>query len=618
MAPPVSSPSPGLRDLGGPGVEPEPIEGSTALARAAQTQASRSEVPSTQVEHDEAKSPGVRARDANDRIADAVDTASDVLSGYVSDEDVKKAMAALGWLRPDELDRALAHLESAGLLDNMVSKLSPEQLLDLTRMLSSSGLFQWASAGGEAGKPVEGAPCLIAVHKKLPQSLQALAHDINLAIAKQYPALKLTEPGDQGGPLDIKQHPLLAWRDGFLGRELRHAEAFVHRYLAVTDIDSSVHQLRPGDSYTLSANGGAKIGVGAEGTKASVGPEVSVGVEVSRDEDGKGFTVSADAALLAKLSASAKLPKAAAAVGEFELGAGGKVEFKFKSADEAAKAAELLFEANTNPIRFAALAPARTGEIAHLVCAVSAIEIAGQAAAKLGLEEDAGHGLFGNEKTGAAELSGDAATTFRVEFEKGQPTTLISRTALQFEASLGKSNSWEAGPFTAEFGKAVGVSVGVEIERRTKIAQGQSLKDAQASAPEAPAAMTVTLEAKKSGAFGESGSELEFKLEGQPWFLLETASALARHDVLTAASAIEKAEVTTTRTASSGLSLSVEVEAGGNGASLGLTAMRKRQLSKRTEEGTGREMALRLLRSLTEPQGPDTPTRVQIPSIRPD
>ncbi|GMU60805.1 MAG: hypothetical protein AMXMBFR34_25680 [Myxococcaceae bacterium] len=618
MAPPVSSPSPGLRDLGGPSVDPEPIEGSTALARAAHPATSRSEVPSTQVAYDEAKSPGVRARDANERIADAVDTASDVLSGHVSDEDVKKAMAALGWLRPDELDRALAHLESAGLLDNLVSNLSPEQLLDLTRMLSSSGLFQWASAGGEAREPVDGAPRLVEVHKNLPQSLQALAHDINLAIAKQHPALKLTEPGDQGGPLDIKQHPLLAWRDGLFGRELRHAEAFVHRYLAVTDIDWSVHQLQLGDSYTLSVNGGVKIGLGAKGTEASVGPEVSVGVEVSREEDGTGFTVSADASLLAKLSASVKLPKAAEAVSELGLGTGRKVEFKFKSAGEAAKAAELLFEANTNPIRFAALAPTRTEEIAQLVCAVSAIEIAGKAAAGLGLEEDAGHGLLGNEKTGTAELSGEAATTFRVEFEKGQPSTLITRTAFQFEASLGTSNSWKAGPFAAEFGKAAGVSAGVEIEHRTKIAQGQSLKDAQAAAREAPAAMTVTLESKVGGAFGESGSELEFKLEGQPWFLLETARALARYDVLAAANAIEKAEVTTTRTASSGLSLSVELEAGGDGASLGLTAMRKRQLSKRTEAGTGREMALRLLRSLTGPQGPDTPTRVQIPSIRPD
>lgn len=67
---------------------------------------------------------------------------------------------------------------------------------------------------------------------------------------------------------------------------------------------------------------------------------------------------------------------------------------------------------------------------------------------------------------------------------------------------------------------------------------------------------------------------------------------------MVAASVGDKAEVTTKRTTASGMALSVGLEAGGDGASVGMKAMRKHQTHKHTEEGSGREMALRLLKSL--------------------
>ncbi|MDP1827397.1 MAG: hypothetical protein Q8L48_29275 [Archangium sp.] len=84
-----------------------------------------------------------------------------------------------------------------------------------------------------------------------------------------------------------------------------------------------------------------------------------------------------------------------------------------------------------------------------------------------------------------------------------------------------------------------------------------------------------------------------------------------------AADVIDKAEVTTKRTARSRLSLSLGVEDAGDGGSVGMKAMRRRQLSKQIEEGTG-EMALRLLKSLGGEQGPSAPTPVNTVRQAPD
>lgn len=608
---------------GGPDVEPEPISGSVSLARATAVQGARTDIPSQVVEADGARSPRVRAREADERVAAAVERAEGLLSGWVTEGEASQALEALAWLRPEELGRALYSLEAGGRLDDLVRNLSPERLLDLTRMLASSGIFRWEGAVDENAQPIPGAPRLVEVHEKLPPALQSLAHDINLAIAKQHPTLKLYEPGVQGGMLDAKQHPLLAWRDGPFGPQVRHVEAFVHRYLAVVDIDSSVHQLRPGDSYRLSADAGVMVGLGVKGLEASAGGALASGVEVSRAEDGKSFTVQADPSLLAKLSAAAGLSATGLpmptekVMAEVGAGGGGKVEFAFKTADEAARAAQLLMEAMTNPARFAADAVLHLADVRKVLAAVSAIELGSQAAAKLGLEGDEGLGVLGAAKKSSTQWEGGLSTTYRIEFSAGKPVALSMKNSMAFESSVGESQAFKFGEFSMEFSKGVSASVCIDLERRVTIPPEASLKEVGRAAWHAPATMTVGLGSKKSGAFGESGAELQFKLEGHLDTMLAAAIALQQGDVESAAVVFDKAEVTSTRTAASGVALTVGLGAGGTEGKFGMKAMRKRQLAKHTEEGSGREMALRLLKSLGGQVGPDAPRPVEMRTVRP-
>ena len=622
-APAAPKPPPAVKaadtfEANAPRPSPLVIGGSKSLARATQLEDTNSVVPLTQREFDAAKSPGVRAAAADARIDGAVETASKALAGLmVSDDDGAKALAALAVLRPEEQGRALAQLDDAGKLDRLVSHLEPEKMLDLTRMLTASGIFPWKPANDAAGQPVEGAPRLIEMHALMPMPLQALAHDINLAIARQSPGKKLFEPGAQGGELDAKQHLQMAWRDGLFSGATRKAEAFVHKYLAVTDVDASVHQLRPGDSYRLTSDASVKVGLGAKGAEVSVGPALSAGIEVARSDDGKSYTVSGDSSLLARLSASAGLSAISKVKGELAAGGGGKVEFSFATADQASKAAQLLLEASGSPVKFAAHALAKPGDMAALAKGLSAVELGPQAAAKLGIDVEAGHNILGAEKAKAADLSGSAATTYRLEFKDGKPSAVSAKTSLQFESSVSQSQTFKAGDFSLDAGKAMSASVRADIERRVELKPGGQVSDAARSLLTGPATMTVALEAKKGGSFGESGAELEFKVEGETGALLGAAWALQHGDVASAAAAIEKAEVTSKRTATSGLSLSLGVEAAGDGGSVGMKAMRKRQLSKATVEGTGREMALGLLKSLGGEQGPAAPTAVTVRTVRP-
>lgn len=593
------------------------IGGSTSLARATQLQDANSVVPLPQREFDEAKSPRLRASAAEARIDVAVEVATKALSGLmVSDADGAKALEALSLLRPEEQGRALARLEDAGKLDRLVSHLEPERMLDLTRMLTASGVFPWRRAADATGAPIANGPNLIELHGAMPMALQALAHDINLAITRQSPSQKLFEPGVQGGELDAKQHLQLAWRDGLFSGATRRAEAFVHKYLAVTDVDASVHQLRPGDSYRLSSDASVKLGLGAKGAEVSLGPTLSAGIEVSRTEDGKTYVVSGDSALLAKLSASAGLSSISKVKGELSAGGGGKVEFSFASADQAARAAQLLVEAAGSPAKFAARAVAKPSEIAALMRALSAAELGPQAAARLGIDVEAGHSLLGAEKADAADLSASATTTYRLEFKDGKPAALAAKTSLQFESSVARSQTFKQGDFSLDSGKALSASVRVDVERRVELRAGVRVEDAARALLVGPAAMTVGVETKKGGSFGESGAKLEFKLEGETGTLLRAAWALRGGDALGAAGLFDKADVTTRRTATSGLSLSLGVEAAGDGASVGMKAMRKRQLSNHAEEGSGREMALRLLKSLGGEHAASAPKPVTVLTVR--
>jgi hypothetical protein len=237
-----------------------------------------------------------------------------------------------------------------------------------------------------------------------------------------------------------------------------------------------------------------------------------------------------------------------------------------------------------------------------------------QAAAKLGLESEATAGVGGSEKVNAADLAGSAGKMLRLELKDGKPTALSTKTSVQFESSLSKTQSLAVGDIKLDFAKGVGASVRAEVARRVEFKPGMTPTDAARALQDSPATLTVGLESKKGSAFGESGAELEFKVEGEAGALLRAVWNLQHGDV-SVLDVIDKAEVTAKRTASSGASFSIGAEVAGNGAGVALRGMRKRVLSQSKAEGSGYEMALQVLKALGGTPGDATP--VTVPTYRP-
>lgn len=391
-----------------------------------------------------------------------------------------------------------------------------------------------------------------------------------------------------------------------------------------TDISSNVKALGEGDSYKLKvgAEGGAGIKVGAE-------HEIEV-----KKEDGK-YTVSADSQLTAgiDIGLNAKIPGfEAGPEAQAKLGVGAKVEYEFKTAEDAAKAAEILAkQARANAAAGAASTAGPLGALAgqaaqaalgptaeekkFLQDNVSAVELKLSGNANAAVEATLGE--RGIAAAGAG-LEGEVSTanTLRIEMENGKPSALVvkseaeGKAAASLQAGLTGTNQAQ----TAEGGLSTGLGAeaSIKVESETKVPlpsnfdpaalardPGGTLKSLlrdTANGVETKTALTVD----GSGAIVNSGGGAELKIEttAKPADLARSGAlpALARGDIPGALRNLgDKTEVSASLTpyTKHGVSLAPEVEVAGVGVGLEFEATRQDMADNPVWEfkGTGTEAA---------------------------
>jgi hypothetical protein len=174
-------------------------------------------------------------------------------------------------------------------------------------------------------------------------------------------------------------------------------------------IDEKIDRLQPGDTFT--------VGGGVEVT-AGVDVEVSADIQVSRNDDGT-YTVSG--------GVDGKLGLEALAGAD--VGAGGKVEFRAKTADEAKRLADSLAMAGaaaaaaaTPP--FSAVAPLLVpsgGDLGFMKDHLSAIEVSAGVSAGVDAKLEAG----GVKLSAGASAEGDVA--YRIEFNEDGTKSLVRK-----------------------------------------------------------------------------------------------------------------------------------------------------------------------------------------------
>ncbi|WP_408888662.1 DNA/RNA non-specific endonuclease [Myxococcus faecalis] len=197
----------------------------------------------------------------------------------------------------------------------------------------------------------------------------------------------------------------------------------------------------PGDTITLSGNLDVKVGL-----KAGIEGEV----EVEKTADGKY-----------QLSAEVTGDVGVGLVGSASVSAGGRVEMKFDTPEEAAKAAVIL---GKGPAALASGGEDHKFMLDHL----SAMEV------NIGAEAEAG--LGGKFGPASAELSASigATTSYRVEFEKGKPTHLVR--SIEIEGSGAASI---AGGLKGAAGLSLGGEVTGSVSMETSIPLDASKVDAK-------------------------------------------------------------------------------------------------------------------------------------------
>ncbi|WP_426748800.1 YdeI/OmpD-associated family protein [Myxococcus faecalis] len=197
----------------------------------------------------------------------------------------------------------------------------------------------------------------------------------------------------------------------------------------------------PGDTITLSGNLDVKVGL-----KAGIDGEV----EVEKTADGKY-----------QLSAEVTGDVGVGLVGSASVSAGGRVEMKFDTPEEAAKAAVIL---GKGPAALASGGEDHKFMLDHL----SAMEV------NIGAEAEAG--LGGKFGPASAELSASigATTSYRVEFDKGKPTNLVR--SIEIEGSGAASI---AGGLKGKAGINIGGEVTGSVSMETSIPLDASKVDAK-------------------------------------------------------------------------------------------------------------------------------------------
>lgn len=452
----------------------DPAIAKNNLDRAVATQNENQVVPSTQLEREFAKSPQVRAKEADQRIAKAVETATEHLSGvWVSGEDAMKAQQALAMVRPEDLERVLKALDT-GLLDKMLDNLPAEGLVAFTRTLSTAKVFDWKPAinlSSNTSEPIN----LIEIRNssQMPFALIALAHDLNNRIAQDHPQMKLKEPGPGGSELDLDTARIFNWGEG-LASELK---AMAVRTTSVLDINRSIAQLQPGESCKLTLDVSAMGG--ASGTPA-VGAGAAANIEVIRTPDGK-FLVSGDAAISLKFGIGVESPLAKAS-GEASLTANGKVTYALADAAEAGRLANALLVTTVAGGQL-------KGGLQEFESKISSVE--------------GGLGVLGKFGLSTQKLMADAGIdqsmsglcSVKLELKDGKPVAASLKVSTRAE--------WNAKVASSQFPKlsaAIGGSNRLDLEVRVPL-------DGSKTPPVATA--RLVMESKGSNTFANGANELE-------------------------------------------------------------------------------------------------------------
>jgi hypothetical protein len=212
------------------------------------------------------------------------------------------------------------------------------------------------------------------------------------------------------------------------GKAIDKAEELVDVWKDNLDYGKQIDKLGKGDKYSLSLGGD----ISAEGVKGYAKGKV----EVSVGDDGK-YTVTADAELGAglygQLGASAG-GNASIDAGAM-LGAGGKVEMKFDSPEEAKRATNTLIRLSSPAAATLMGGQPSKEDMSLLTGHLNAIELKGNGAVELsgklgvGVQNAANLGL-----SAKAELKSEMS--LRIEFPKGQKPTVSVKEEIsgQFEA----------------------------------------------------------------------------------------------------------------------------------------------------------------------------------------
>jgi hypothetical protein len=206
-------------------------------------------------------------------------------------------------------------------------------------------------------------------------------------------------------------------------------------------INKQVDDLKPGEHV--------KTELSAEGDVSGIGLKGKGELEVKRDskEEGDGYTVSVNGELGAGLVGKLGGTGAAEVGGSAFLNAGAKAEFKFKTAEEAKRATDIIAKATlagaagaATPLGPVAGAAANKvlgdpmSDLAGLRDNLSAVEV------KLNAEAQGSIGVGANGLEGAATASakaginGSLGQTARLEFKDGQPSKLSVKQTWQVGA----------------------------------------------------------------------------------------------------------------------------------------------------------------------------------------
>jgi len=323
------------------------------------------------------------------------------------------------------------------------------------------------------------------------------------------------------------------------------------------NVNKQVDELKPGEHV--------KTEISAEGNVSGLGLKGKGDLEVKRNtaEEGGGYTVSVNGELGGGVVGKLKGTGVAEVGGSAMITGGAKAEFKFETAAEAKKAAEIIAKSAlvgasaANPPT-APVAGRVTNQVlgdplsdlAGLSDNLSAIEFkfGGEAQGGVGVGAD---GLEGVATAGVqAGINGSLTSTARLEFEDGQPSKLSTKATWQvggeasaeagFGIPTGKGQGADAaagageeggkfdlptgvfagakGSFKAEYEQSVKLPKDFETQQLLKDPQGTT-RDVLAKANESQEVkLTLTDSregsAKALGMGGSTGQEVKVELKG--------------------------------------------------------------------------------------------------------